>query len=203
MENSDSLSAIDEASRYLASTLHEIRTPIQTIIGTVELLQDTSMDDEQREYIRQIQFSADVLLDLANNILDFTKIRSDQFKLESVPFNIVELTEQVVDLISIEAFNRGLEIITDIDFSIPSIICGDPVRIQQIILNLLKNAVKFTNHGYIHLELKKTGQNILFTIKDTGIGIKKEQKEKREVKVRAYIHTKNAHLQRTYIHTYT
>ncbi|MGN0717117.1 response regulator [Treponema berlinense] len=178
MENSDSLNAIDEASRYLASTLHEIRTPIQTIIGTVELLQDTSMDDEQREYIRQIQFSADVLLDLANNILDFTKIRSDQFKLESVPFNIVELTEQVVDLISIEAFNRGLEIITDIDFSIPSIICGDPVRIQQIILNLLKNAVKFTNHGYIHLELKKTGQNILFTIKDTGIGIKKEQKEK-------------------------
>ena len=178
MENSDSFSAIDEASRYLASTLHEIRTPIQTIIGTVELLQDTSMDDEQREYIRQIQFSADVLLDLANNILDFTKIRSDQFKLESVPFNIVELTEQVVDLISIEAFNRGLEIITDIDFSIPSIIYGDPVRIQQIILNLLKNAVKFTNHGYIHLELKKTGQNILFTIKDTGIGIKKEQKEK-------------------------
>lgn len=178
MENSDSFSAIDEASRYLASTLHEIRTPIQTIIGTVELLQDTSMDDEQREYIRQIQFSADVLLDLANNILDFTKIRSDQFKLESVPFNIVELTEQVVDLISIEAFNRGLEIITDIDFSIPSIICGDPVRIQQIILNLLKNAVKFTNHGYIHLELKKAGQNILFTIKDTGIGIKKEQKEK-------------------------
>ena len=178
MENSDSFSAIDEASRYLASTLHEIRTPIQTIIGTVELLQDTSMDDEQREYIRQIQFSADVLLDLANNILDFTKIRSDQFKLESVPFNIVELTEQVVDLISIEAFNRGLEIITDIDFSMPSIIYGDPVRIQQIILNLLKNAVKFTNHGYIHLELKKTGQNILFTIKDTGIGIKKEQKEK-------------------------
>lgn len=178
MENSDSFSAIDEASRYLASTLHEIRTPIQTIIGTVELLQDTSMDDEQREYIRQIQFSADVLLDLANNILDFTKIRSDQFKLESVPFNIVELTEQVVDLISIEAFNRGLEIITDIDFSIPSIICGDPVRIQQIILNLLKNAVKFTNHGYIHLELKKAGQNILFTIKDSGIGIKKEQKEK-------------------------
>ena len=71
-----------------------------------------------------------------------------------------------------------LEIITDIDFSIPSIICGDPVRIQQIILNLLKNAVKFTNHGYIHLELKKTGQNILFTIKDTGIGIPKDDLDK-------------------------
>lgn len=178
MEKSDSGSAIDEASRYLASTLHEIRTPIQTIIGTVELLQDTNMDNEQREYIRQIQFSADVLLDLANNILDFTKIRSEHFKLESVPFNIVELTEQVVDLVSIEAFNRGLEVITDIDFSIPTLIYGDPVRIQQIILNLLKNAVKFTNHGYIHLELKNNGGNLYFSITDTGIGIKKEQQEK-------------------------
>ena len=148
---------LDEASRYLASTLHEIRTPIQTIIGTIELLQDTNMDSEQREYIRQIQFSADVLLDLANNILDFSKIRSNNFQLESVPFNICELTEQVVDLISIEAFNRGLEIITDIDSSITQLVMGDPVRVQQIILNLLKNAVKFTNSGYIHIELKYNG----------------------------------------------
>jgi len=170
--------ALDEASRYLASTLHEIRTPIQTIIGTVELLQDTNMDKEQREYIRQIQFSADVLLDLANNILDFSKIRSDEFKLESVPFNIVELTEQVVNLISIEAFNRGLEIITDIDFSIPPLVTGDPVRVQQIILNLLKNAVKFTNNGYIHAELKKDKKMLFFKVTDTGIGITEEQKTK-------------------------
>lgn len=161
MEKSNKADSLDEASRYLASTLHEIRTPIQTIIGNVELLQETNMDSEQREYIRQIQFSADVLLDLANNILDFTKIRSQEFKLESVPFNIVELTEQVVDLINIEAFNRGLEIITDIDFSVPSIITGDPVRIQQIILNLLKNAVKFTNKGFVHIELKKQDNFLL------------------------------------------
>lgn len=178
MEKSNKADSLDEASRYLASTLHEIRTPIQTIIGNVELLQETNMDSEQREYIRQIQFSADVLLDLANNILDFTKIRSKEFKLESVPFNIVELTEQVVDLISIEAFNRGLEIITDIDFTVPSIITGDPVRIQQIILNLLKNAVKFTNKGFVHIELKKQDNFLLFKITDTGIGIKEEQKSK-------------------------
>ena len=178
MEKSRKTSALDEASRYLASTLHEIRTPIQTIIGTSELLQETNMDSEQREYLRQIQFSADVLLELANNILDFTKIRSEEFKLESVPFNIVELTEQVVDLISIEAFNRGLEIITDIDFSVPSIITGDPVRIQQVILNLLKNAVKFTNKGYVQIELKKDGRNLHFSISDTGIGLKDEQKKK-------------------------
>ncbi len=178
MEKSSKADSLDEASRYLASTLHEIRTPIQTIIGNVELLQETNMDSEQREYIRQIQFSADVLLDLANNILDFTKIRSQEFKLESVPFNIVELTEQVVDLISIEAFNRGLEIITDIDFSVPPIMTGDPVRIQQIILNLLKNAVKFTNKGFVHIELKKQDKFLLFKITDTGIGIKEEQKSK-------------------------
>lgn len=170
--------ALDEASRYLASTLHEIRTPIQTIIGTIELLQETQMDKEQHEYIRQIQFSANVLLDLANNILDFSKIRSNEFKLESVPFNIIELTEQVVDLISIEAFNRGLEIITDIDFSIPSIVTGDPVRVQQIILNLLKNAVKFTNHGYIHVELKRDDNKVYFKVTDTGIGITDDQKAK-------------------------
>ncbi len=170
--------ALDEASRYLASTLHEIRTPIQTIIGTVELLQETNMDKEQREYIRQIQFSADVLLDLANNILDFSKIRSSNFKLESVPFNITELTEQVVDLISIEAFNRGLEVITDIDFSIPQFVTGDPVRVQQIILNLLKNAVKFTNQGYIHIELQKEKNMLFFKVTDTGIGINDEQKAK-------------------------
>ena len=167
---------IDDASRFLASTLHEIRTPIQTIISTVELFQDTNMDKEQREYIRQIQFSADVLLDLANNILDFTKIRSNEFMLESVPFNITELTEQVVDLISIEAFNRGLEIITDIDSSIPAFVTGDPVRVQQVILNLLKNAVKFTNQGYIHVELKKDGDKLMFSVTDTGIGITEDQK---------------------------
>ena len=169
---------IDDASRFLASTLHEIRTPIQTIISTVELFQDTNMDKEQREYIRQIQFSADVLLDLANNILDFTKIRSNEFMLESVPFNITELTEQVVDLISIEAFNRGLEIITDIDSSIPAFVTGDPVRVQQVILNLLKNAVKFTNQGYIHVELKKDGDKLMFSVTDTGIGITEDQKSK-------------------------
>lgn len=171
-------SVLDEATRYLASTLHEIRTPIQTIIGTVELLQETNMDKEQREYIRQIQFSADVLLDLANNILDFSKIRSNEFKLESLPFNITELTEQVVDLISIEAFNRGLEIITDIDNTIPPVVTGDPVRVQQIILNLLKNAVKFTHKGYIHVELKSDEAMLFFKITDSGIGITEDQKTK-------------------------
>lgn len=176
MENSKN--EIDEASRYLAGMLHEIRTPIQTIVSTTELLNDTSLDNEQIEYVRQIQFSADILLELANNILDFTRIRSNEFKLESIPFDIMKLTEQVVDLISIEAFNRGLEVITDIDYSISSLIVGDPVRIQQIILNLLKNALKFTNEGYIHISLSLSNNNLIFKITDTGIGISEEKKAK-------------------------
>lgn len=168
---------IDYASRFLANTLHEIRTPIQTIISTVELIQDTHLDREQAEYIRQIQFSAEVLLDLANNILDFTKIRSKEFKLESIPFDITTITEQVVDLISIEAFNKGIEIVTDVSPSVPQMVSGDPVRVQQVMLNLIKNAVKFTNHGYIHVELSYNKGNIFFQVTDSGIGISEENKK--------------------------
>ncbi len=171
-------SSVDGSTRFLASTLHEIRTPIQTIISTIELLQNTNLDKEQTEYIRQIQFSAEVLLELANNILDFTKIRSTEFKLESIPFDITSVTEQVVDLISIDAFNRGLEIITDLDPSIPPFVTGDPVRVQQIILNLVKNAVKFTNEGYILVSVEKQSDKLYFEIKDSGIGISEEKSKK-------------------------
>src|SRR5574344_483314 len=170
-------SSIDASSRFLASTLHEIRTPIQTIIGTIELLGDTSLDKEQTEYVRQIEFSANVLLQLANDILDFTKIRSQEFKLECIPYDVGSLTEQVIDLISIEAFNRGLEIITDIDYSIPQEVMGDPTRVQQIILNLVKNAVKFTSKGYVLVRLTRKDNNMLFEIIDSGIGIAEDKQK--------------------------
>ncbi len=170
---------IDDASRFLAGTLHEIRTPIQTIVSTIELIQDTRLDKEQMEYIRQIQFSAEVLLDLANNILDYTKIRSKEFKLETIPFDISNVTEQVVDLISIEAFNKGLEIVTDIHPSVPALVTGDPVRVQQIMLNLIKNAVKFTNEGYIHVVLAYSDdEGIYFKVTDSGIGITPEKQKR-------------------------
>lgn len=169
---------INYASRFLANTLHEIRTPIQTIIGTIELIQETSLDKEQTEYIRQIQFSAEVLLDLANNILDFSKLRSNEFKLETIPFDIAMVTEQVVNLVSIESFNKGVEIVTDIDESVPSLVMGDTVRVQQIMLNIVKNAVKFTNSGYIHIELSYQSGTICFRVTDSGIGISEEKKKK-------------------------
>lgn len=170
-------SSIDASSRFLASTLHEIRTPIQTIIGTIELLGDTPLNKEQTEYVRQIEFSANVLLQLANDVLDFTKIRSKEFKLECIPYDPGTLTEQVVDLISIEAFNRGLEIITDIDYSISKEVMGDPTRVQQIILNLVKNAVKFTSKGYVLVRLSQHENKMLFEVFDSGIGIPEEKQK--------------------------
>jgi CheY-like chemotaxis protein/HPt (histidine-containing phosphotransfer) domain-containing protein len=175
MDNPDT--AIDAAGRFLAGTLHEIRTPIQTIISTIELLQDTKLDKEQTEYIRQIQFSADVLLELANEILDFTRIRSAEFKLEAVPFSITGLTEQVVDLVCIEAFNRGLEVVTDIDYTLPALVTGDPVRIQQILLNIVKNAVKFTEKGYILVTLRQQDGWYHFSVTDSGIGVQPDHRQ--------------------------
>ncbi len=163
--------SLETASRFLASTLHEIRTPIQTIISTTELLDDTALDKEQTEYVRQIEFSANVLLQLANDVLDFTKIRSKEFRLESIPFDISELTEHVVDLVSMDAFSKGVEIITDIDYSMQRNIMGDPTRVQQILLNLVKNAVKFTAKGYIYVKLSVENNNLFFQVIDSGIGV--------------------------------
>lgn len=160
---------------FLANAVHEIRTPVQTIIGTLDLLSDTQMNTEQTEYIRQIRFGAEVLLALVNDILDFSKIKSHKMLLENVPYDIKDLVENVVHLISIEAFNKKLEIVTDIDYSLPEMIMGDPTRVQQVLINLLKNAVKFTNQGYIHTELKKDGDFLLIKITDSGIGVSKDK----------------------------
>ncbi|MBP5441796.1 MAG: response regulator [Treponema sp.] len=161
----------------MASTLHEIRTPLQTIVSTTELLQDTPLNKEQREYVRQIEFSADVLLQLANDVLDFAKLSSGEMSLENIPFDISDLVEKVVDLVAIEAFEKGLEIATDIDPYIPKMIMGDPTRMQQVILNLVKNAVKFTEKGYIFVTVQRQDNMLCFHVEDSGIGVPEEKQE--------------------------
>ena len=168
-----------ENSNFIANTVHEIRTPVQTIIGTLELLSDTKLNTEQTEYVRQIKFGADVLLTLVNDILDFSKIHSNNFSLENIPYDVVSLTEQTAYLESIEAFNKNIELVTDIDYSIPPLVMGDPTRVKQILLNIIKNAIKFTSTGYIHVELSnKNKDKLLFQITDTGIGIPTEKIDK-------------------------
>ena len=147
-------SNIQEANRYLANTLHEIRTPIQTIIAASELIQGTNLDKEQAEYVRQIQFSAEGLLSLANNILDIAKLQSNEFKFESIPFDIRYMAEHIVDSVSLRAFNKGVEIFTDIDLDVPAMVSGDSMRVRQIMLNIVSNAVKFTEKGYIKVSLE-------------------------------------------------
>lgn len=157
---------------FIANAVHEIRTPVQTVIGTLDLLSDTRLDKEQIEYVRQIRYGADVLLALVNDILDFSKLKSHKLLIENIPFNVKTLTENVAHLIGIEAYNKEIEVVTDIDYkNIPDTVLGDPTRIQQILLNLLKNAVKFTNCGYIHLELSRQEENLLFQVTDSGIGV--------------------------------
>ena len=165
------------ASPFFANAVHELRTPIQTIIGTLELMGDTTLNPEQTEYVRQVKFSADILLALVNDLLDFSKIQSGQFKLEHIPVNPSHVVEQTVDLISIEAHNRGLEIFTSLSQNTPLAIYSDPTRIQQILLNLVKNAVKFTSQGYINVKLSKVDNNLLFEVVDTGIGVPEEKKQ--------------------------
>lgn len=175
---------IDRNTALLANSVHEIRTPIQTVISTLELLSDTHLNEEQTEYIRQIKFSSDILLSLVNDILDFSKIQSSEFQLESIAFDVIALTGQSADFLCIEAFDKKLEIVTDVDYTIPRYFMGDPTRVQEILINLVKNAVKFTPKGYVHVGLKKEIRKsdkkeiLLFEVTDSGIGIAEEKREK-------------------------
>ena len=172
-------SDIDNTTRFFANALHEIRTPIQTIIGAAELMRNTALDKEQNEYVRQILFSAEGLLDLANNILDLAKMNQVGFKIENIPFDISYVAEHLIDSESVKAFNRGVELVLDISPNVPALVTGDSMRVRQIMLNLISNAVKFTKEGYVHVELDyNDSDGICFTVTDSGIGISEEKQKK-------------------------
>ncbi len=168
---------------FLANMSHEIRTPLNAIIGLTELLNQTSISDEQKKFIQGINSSGGQLMAIVNDILDFSKIQSGKFTLEKIPFKVVSVVEEVIHSLIFKVEEKKLSIQFNHDEKIPNILLGDPFRLKQILINLMNNAIKFTPKGSIIVNTLYVGTElgeavIKFEIKDSGIGIPADKLDK-------------------------